>query len=54
MELEKFKVTELTLHEQQNLNGGVLKELLLLVAGIILEDWDNFKAGLQGKPEIPR
>jgi hypothetical protein len=43
------------LREQQEINGGAFPLLGLIgVAAItqIILDWDNFKAGLMGRPEI--
>jgi hypothetical protein len=47
-----------TVSEQREIQGGsvLLGLLLVAVAGAaateIFRDWDNFKAGLAGKPEI--
>ena len=45
---------ELSLQDQQEINGGILPILGLIgVAAIaqIIIDWDNFKNGLMGRPE---
>ena len=54
--LEGF--SDLSLSEQQGINGGILPFVAGLLSGIliaagteIIEDWDNFKNGLQGLPE---
>lgn len=55
MEIERFNVRELTLKEKNQVNGGLFWiPLALIVCTAIIEDWDNFKAGLAGKPEIPK
>lgn len=52
-------VRSLTKEELREVNGGVfgLDDLLIGVAvGAciqIMSDWDNFKRGLSGRPEIP-
>ncbi len=42
--------------ECKNINGGILGVIGLAIVGAVLyeviSDWDNFKAGLAGKPEI--
>jgi hypothetical protein len=49
---------ELTIDEQKEINGGVfgIDDLIIGIAvGAALEiisDWDNFKRGLAGQPEI--
>ncbi|MCK4747905.1 MAG: hypothetical protein KAT15_12735 [Bacteroidales bacterium] len=46
---------ELSLQDQQEINGGILPILGLIgVAAIaqIIIDWDNFKNGLMGRPEV--
>ena len=56
LELEGF--SEVSQSEQQEINGGILPFALGLLSGILiaaatelLDDWDNFKNGLQGLPE---
>jgi hypothetical protein len=49
------QITELTLTEQKEVNGGVFWEALAIaVVTAVITDWDNFKAGLSGKPEIAK
>jgi hypothetical protein len=46
---------ELSLQDQQEINGGVLPFLALIGAAAITQiiiDWDNFKNGLMGRPEL--
>jgi len=42
--------------EMHEIHGGVLAAILVGLAiaagGAIINDWDNFKAGLMGRPEI--
>jgi hypothetical protein len=55
MENRNYQITDLTLTEQREVNGGILWEALLVAAAIaVISDWDNFKAGLAGKPEIAK
>ncbi len=56
MSLEGF--SEISRSEQQEINGGIWPILGKIAAGIIIaaataviDDWDNFKNGLQGLPE---
>ncbi|MGC1392550.1 MAG: hypothetical protein WA816_16065 [Bacteroidales bacterium] len=50
-----YQITELTLTEQREVNGGILWEALVLAVVVcVINDWDNFKAGLTGKPEIAK
>ena len=52
MENWNYQITDLTLTEQRELNGGVFWEQLVYAAVVaVINDWDNFKAGLAGKPE---
>lgn len=55
MELKNYFVKELTIIEQNEINGGVVvwKILGALVIAVIA-DWDNFKKGLAGEPEIAK
>jgi hypothetical protein len=54
--MDKFK--ELSLVEMQETTGGlgfwatVGAALIVGAAIAIIDDWDNFKAGLRGEPEI--
>ena len=57
--MEKPRFREITGPELQEINGGGLGSAI--VAGIVgavvvtvLGDWDNFKSGLMGGPEITR
>lgn len=46
--------SEIPPNEQHEINGGILPVLIsvgLMAIGQIIEDWDNFKNGLTGKPE---
>ena len=54
--LEGF--SEVSQSEQQEISGGLLPFVAGLLSGIIIaaateliDDWDNFKNGLQGLPE---
>ena len=54
MEIKNFRVVELSLADQKEVNGGsLIGSLLTLVIEKVIEDWDNFKNGLLGKPETP-
>lgn len=53
-ELSKFEVEELDNATSESTNGGVFP-LWPFIGGLavaLVADWDNFKAGLAGKPEI--
>ena len=53
MENRNHQISDLTLIEQREINGGILWEALVVAAVVaVIADWDNFKAGLAGKPEI--
>jgi hypothetical protein len=53
MENRNYQIRDLTLTEQKEVNGGILWEALIVAAFVaVIADWDNFKAGLAGKPEI--
>lgn len=55
MENRNYQITDLTLAEQREVNGGILWEALVIAAVVaVIADWDNFKAGLSGKPEIAK
>lgn len=48
----------LTCEEEQTISGGSASLIFKLlggagglIAGAIIDDWDNFKAGIMGKPE---
>ncbi len=46
--------TEISLNEQQELNGGIAPFFVALgiaVVEAVIADWDNFKNGLTGEPE---
>lgn len=56
MSLEGF--SEISLSEQQGINGGFWHIVAKFAVGVaiaatteIINDWDNFKNGLQGLPE---
>jgi hypothetical protein len=57
MDLEKLNVAELNAQETQETEGGIgilatIAAGLIISAGVeIIQDWDNFKAGLNGEPE---
>jgi lactobin A/cerein 7B family class IIb bacteriocin len=61
-QMEKFK--ELSIEEMQEVEGGlgfwatvgagIIVGLTVATFVAVIEDWDNFKAGLNGEPEIPR
>ena len=55
MENQNYFVTELTLAQKKEVSGGFfLGGLLLAVCVAIIADWDNFKNGLSGRPEIAK
>lgn len=54
MEIKNYNVRELTLNESVDVNGGIIREVLLAIAKAVIEDWDNFKNGIAGKPEIAK
>ena len=60
LELEKFGVQEMNTIKMKETNGGfgILAAIAIgiaIAAGAeIFSDWDNFKAGLTGKPEIKK
>jgi hypothetical protein len=50
--IENFN--EIPVQEQQDINGGFwpfVISVALVAIGEIIEDWDNFKNGLTGRPE---
>ena len=50
--IENFN--EISVREQQDINGGVwpfVISVAIIAIGEIIEDWDNFKNGLAGRPE---
>ncbi len=56
LSLEGF--SEISPNEQQEINGGILPilaglliSLAVAAADNIMNDWDNFKNGLMGRPE---
>lgn len=50
-----YQITDLTLTEQREVNGGAIwHALAIALAAAIITDWDNFKAGLSGKPELAK
>ncbi len=58
LDLKQMGVQELDAKEMKKTNGGlgflgVVGAGLLIAAGTaIINDWDNFKRGLAGEPEI--
>ena len=60
LELEKIGVQEMNTKQMKETNGdfGILAAIaigLAIAAGAeIFDDWDNFKAGLKGEPEIKK
>jgi len=55
MESRNYQIRDLTLTEQREVNGGIVWEALLIAAvANVIADWDNFKAGISGKPEISK
>lgn len=56
LSLEGF--SEISRAEQEEISGGLLPFILPILSGLLLaagteiiEDWDNFKNGLMGRPE---
>lgn len=54
--LEGF--SEISMSEQQEINGGIWPIIARIVVGLaiaagteLIDDWDNFKNGLMGRPE---
>ena len=50
--IENFN--EIPAHEQQDINGGfwqIVISIGIMAVGEIIDDWDNFKNGLTGRPE---
>jgi hypothetical protein len=55
MENLNCQTTDLTLTEQRDVNGGFFWGGLVIAAFVaVITDWDNFKAGIAGKPEIAK
>jgi hypothetical protein len=54
MEIQKFNVNELLLEEQKKINGGFWAALLIGAIIVVINDWDNFKNGIAGKPEVSK
>lgn len=54
--MEKFE--NLSFKEMTEVNGGlsfiatIAAGIIIYAASEIINDWDNFKAGLKGEPEI--
>lgn len=45
---------EIPVNEQQDINGGfwqIVVSIGIMAVGEIIDDWDNFKNGLTGRPE---
>ncbi|MDQ2179751.1 hypothetical protein [Marinifilum sp. D714] len=57
-DLNEFGVSEMETSEIKNLNGGgsfwgpVGAGLIIATFVAVISDWDNFKKGLAGEPEI--
>ena len=50
--IENF--SEIPVQEQQDINGGfwqIVISIGIMAVGEIIDDWDNFKNGLTGRPE---
>jgi uncharacterized protein YkvS len=50
--IENFN--EIPVQEQQDINGGfwqIVISIGIIAVGEIIDDWDNFKNGLTGRPE---
>ena len=50
--IENFN--EIPVQEQQDINGGfwqIVISIGIMAVGEIIDDWDNFKNGLTGRPE---
>lgn len=55
MEFQNYNVKELSLREKNEINGGsILWKILGALAVALIDDWDNFKRGLAGEPEVAR
>jgi hypothetical protein len=58
LELKRTGLFALTAEEERNISGGFWLQVLqgLAIAGgtALIQDWDNFKAGLRGDPERAR
>jgi hypothetical protein len=55
MENRNYQITDLTLTEQREVNGGIFWQALVIAAvAAVIADWDNFKAGLSGKAELAK
>jgi hypothetical protein len=58
--LNDYRVKELEITEKKSIEGGLAWWVAIGVgiaigaANEIIKDWDNFKAGLAGKPEIKK
>lgn len=53
-ELKAAGLLPLTEEEERNINGGFVQILIgaaFVIAGAVIRDWDNFKAGLAGNAE---
>lgn len=56
MNLENLNVTELGAQEKVSVDGGIWNIVTGLVIALeveIIQDWENFKAGLNNEPYIP-
>lgn len=60
METKMFNLKELSLTEQTEVNGGffglddLIIGLIIVAATAVVNDWDNFKRGIAGRPEVVR
>jgi len=55
MENLNCQITYLTFTEQRDVNGGFIWGALIVAAFVaVINDWDNFKDGIAGKPEVAK
>ena len=53
MENQNLQTTDLKSTELVEINGCIFWEALVIALIVeVISDWDNFKAGLAGKPEL--
>jgi hypothetical protein len=53
MKNRNWHTTDLNSKELLEINGGLFWELVVgAIIVAVISDWDNFKAGLAGKPEL--
>ncbi|WP_321515209.1 hypothetical protein [Marinifilum fragile] len=57
-DLKEFGVQEMNTKEIKEIDGGIFGAILagVVIAGatVVFTDWDNFKKGLMGEPEIKK